>query len=363
MSESQNKGFSGMLDRIRLMDLVQVASIGQMSADLEISSATGNGLITIRSGQVVHCETGAMSGEEALRRVLSWTGGSFEFRPPQFETRQSIELSWEQLLMESILNRIEAGVDQAQSESGFSGRIFSMDFLALAELACLSLEDRVLRIHIGENEGAVFFNSAGICHAEYRRKSGESAFKEMAPAEGGTFSSDFPQGDGPVTIERPWDELLVEAKKHRDEMRAGVPGIGLTNYLQQIQRMKLIAKIRLALSGPKEARMLLAREGNKLVQLAVMANPKLSEFEVALIASSRSTDEEVFRKIASNREWMRLHQVREALVNNPKCPIPIASKVIETLGYLDWKKIAASKSVASVVSAAAKRLISKKTGS
>ena len=107
--------------------------------------------------------------------------------------------------------------------------------------------------------------------------------------------------------------------------------------------------------------MLLARDSNRMVQLAVIGNPKLSEFEVTLIAASRSTDEEVFRKIAANREWMRLHQVRTALVNNPKCPIPIASKLVETLGHQDWKRIAASRSVPSVICAMAKRLIGKKT--
>ena len=66
ISETQSKGFSGILDRVRLMDLVQVAFIGDMSADLEIHSAMGSGLINIRSGQICHCETGPTSGEEAL---------------------------------------------------------------------------------------------------------------------------------------------------------------------------------------------------------------------------------------------------------------------------------------------------------
>lgn len=358
---NQIKGFSGILDRVRLLDLVQVASIGEQSADLEIHSAMGYGLINIRSGQIGHCETGPICGEEALRRIFSWPGGHFEFKPEDNEIRQSINKTWEQLLIESILHRIEADPDSTDAENSFSGQIKGMDLLELVALACLSKADRILRVKAEGHRGAVFFNEQGICHVEYGANRGESAFSEMALAKTGTFESARPEGDGPVTIERPWDDLLVEAKRHRDENRAGAHRGGIMNFLQQVQRMKVGGKIRLALLGNKEVRMMLARDCNKIVQLAVMENPKLSEFEITLMASSRSADEEVLRKIAASREWMRLHQVRAALVNNPKCPLRIAGKLLETLGYQDWKRIAANRSVPSAIRENAKRLLSKKT--
>jgi len=360
-SGNQIKGFSGVLDRVRLIDLVQVASIGEQSADLEIHSAMGYGLINIRSGQIGHCETGPICGEEALRLIFSWPGGYFEFKPEDDEIRQSIQKTWEQLLIESILHRIEADPDSTEAENNFSGQIKGMDLLELVALACLSKADRVLRVKAEGHGGAVFFNERGIYHVEYGANRGESAFSKMALAETGTFESFRPEGDEPVTIERPWDDLLVEAKRHRDENRAGAHRGSITNFLQQVQRMKVAGKIRLAIAGNKEVRMMLARDSNKTVQLAVMDNPKLSEFEVTLMASSRSADEGVLRKIAASREWMRLHQVRAALVNNPKCPLRIAGKLLETLGHQDWKRIAANRSVASAVRANAKRLLSQKT--
>lgn len=361
ISGKQDKGFSGILDRVRLMDLVQVVSIGEKSVDLEIHSAVGGGLIKIRSGQIGHCEAGPISGEEALRQIFSWPGGYFEIKPEDDEIDQSIKKTWEQVLIESILYRLEKDPDSKDAENSFSGQIEGMDLLELVELACLSKAHRVLRIKAEGHEGAVFFDESGIRHAEYGANRGESAFSEMGLAETGAFESLRPEGDEPATIERPWEDLLVEAKRRRDENRAGAHGAGITNFLQHIQRMKVAAKIHMALSGNKEARMILARDSNRMVQLAVMNNPKLSESEIVIIASSKSTDEEVLRKIATGREWTRLHQVRSALVNNPKCPIPIASKLIETLGRQDWKRIVAGRSVPSVISAAAKRLMSKKT--
>jgi hypothetical protein len=360
-SGNQIKGFSGILDRVRLIDLIQVASVGEKSADLEIHSAMGYGLINIRSGQIAHSETGPICGEEALRRIVSWPGGHFEFKPEDGEIPQSIKKTWEQLLIESIVNRLEADPDSTVAENSFSGQIQGMDLLELVALACLSKADRVLRVKSEGCGGALFLNERGIRHAEYGANRGESAFSEMALAETGIFESILPEGDEPVTIERPWDDLLVEARRHRDENPAGAQEGGVTNFPQQVQRMKVAGKIRLALTGNKEARMMLARDSNRIVQLAVMNNPKLSEFEVTLIVSSMSTDEEVLRRIAVSREWMRLRQVRAALVNNPKCPIRIANKLIETLGHQDWKRIAANRSVASAIRANAKRLLSKKT--
>jgi hypothetical protein len=359
-SANQIKGFSGIIDRVRLMDLVQVLSIVEKSADLEIYSALGSGLMNIRSGQICHCETGPICGEEALLEILSWPGGSFEFKPEDNEIPQSIKKTWEQLLIESILHLLEENPDSTDAKNSFSGQIEGMDLLELVELACLSKADRVLRVKAEGHRGAVFFNERGICHVEYGTSRDESAFSKMALAETGTFESVRPEGDEPVTIERPWDDLLVEAKRHRDENRTGAHGGDIASFLQQVQRMKVAQKVRLALVGNKETRMILARDGNKIVQLAVMNNPKLSDFEVTLIGSSKSTDEEVFRKIAASREWMRLRQIRAALVNNPKCPIPIAGKLIETLGIQDWKRIAASRSIASIIRASAKRLMSKK---
>ena len=361
MSGKQSEGFSGMLDRVRLMDLVQVASLADMSADLEVYSAMGPGIINIRSGQVCHCETGPISGEEALWQIFSWPGGSFEFRPEQKEILQSIDKTWEQLLVESILPRLETNLESTDAETCFSGQIAGTDLLEIVQLAWLSKVDRLLTVKVEGRNGAILFDEKGVFHAAYGTYRGESAFREMALAARGTFESSSPKGDEPVTIRSSLEDLLVEANRYRDEKRAGVRGGGIPNLPQRLQRMKVTGKIHLAIRGNKETRVLLARDSNRMVQLAVLGNPKLSGFEVTLIAASRSTDDEVFRKIAANREWMQFHQVKTALVNNPKCPIPIASKVIELLGRQDWKRLAANRSVPSVICAMAKRLIAKKT--
>src|SRR5512135_1831134 len=48
------------------------------------------------------------------------------------------------------------------------------------------------------------------------------------------------------------------------------------NVMQQIQRMTMSQKIKLSMSGAKEARGLLIRESSKIIALGVLANPRIT---------------------------------------------------------------------------------------
>ncbi len=109
------------------------------------------------------------------------------------------------------------------------------------------------------------------------------------------------------------------------------------------------------MKGDKEARAVLIRDPSKIIQHAIISNPRISEGEVTMLAASRSIDEEVLRKIAGNREWMKLYQVRLALATNPKTPVPIATRLVPTLMQKDLKPLAKSKTVPSAVAQAALR--------
>ncbi|SMC20095.1 hypothetical protein SAMN02746041_00809 [Desulfacinum hydrothermale DSM 13146] len=128
----------------------------------------------------------------------------------------------------------------------------------------------------------------------------------------------------------------------------------------QIQQMTVPERIRLAMFGAKEARTLLMQDSNRVVQLAVLDNPKVTTSEVAAYANSRSVTEDVLRKIAANREWIKLYPIRLALVKNPKTPVGIAVKLVNTLLVQDLKLLSKSKAVSSVVVQAAKRKLSQK---
>lgn len=126
---------------------------------------------------------------------------------------------------------------------------------------------------------------------------------------------------------------------------------------QTVQKMSTAEKVRFASRGDKEARNLLIRDGERLVQMAVVNNPRVTESEITSIATSRNVHEEVLRKIGTSREWIKLYPVRVALVQNPKTPITIALKLMQTLMLKDLRTIAKSKNVPNAIAHAALRSI------
>jgi hypothetical protein len=119
----------------------------------------------------------------------------------------------------------------------------------------------------------------------------------------------------------------------------------VTSLYQKIQTMTVSEKLDLARKASKEARTILMRDSNKLVQLAVVNSPKITESEIIAIAANRQVTEDVLREIGMNREWLRNYQVRLALVNNPKTPLTIAMAQVTYLNQRDLGLLAKSKGV------------------
>lgn len=129
---------------------------------------------------------------------------------------------------------------------------------------------------------------------------------------------------------------------------------------QEIQDLPVPEKVKLAMGGDKEARSILIKDSNKQVQEAVLDSPRITEQEIVAISNSRNVGEELLRKIASNRDWLKNYQVRLALANNPKTPLTIGLRLIGTLMISDLKRLSKSKGVSSVLTAAANRALIKK---
>ena len=92
------------------------------------------------------------------------------------------------------------------------------------------------------------------------------------------------------------------------------------NALQKISHLDVKGRIQLALKGNKEERSLLIRDGTKVVALAVLEAPKLSDGEVEKFASQKNVLEAVLRQIPLKRRFMKNYKVVRNLVANPRTP-------------------------------------------
>lgn len=102
------EGFRGVLRKVGLQDVIQMECLARSSSVLEISNPRITGQIFIETGQIVHAEVGAVTGEEAFNQLLSLSGGQFTLKPFSEPSARSISGQWEFLLMEAARKSDEA---------------------------------------------------------------------------------------------------------------------------------------------------------------------------------------------------------------------------------------------------------------
>jgi hypothetical protein len=125
----------------------------------------------------------------------------------------------------------------------------------------------------------------------------------------------------------------------------------------KIQQMGVPERVKLALRGNKDARQILARDGNKLIRRFVLENPRITEGEIVAICHNRTADEDILRVVAERREWARNYQVKLALATNPKTPLVLALRQLPALVDRDLAALAKSRNVPQAIALAARRLV------
>jgi len=128
-----------------------------------------------------------------------------------------------------------------------------------------------------------------------------------------------------------------------------------------LSKMTVPMKIRLATLGNKFQRSVLIRDSTKLVSVAAIKSPGVTDAEAARYASNHSLSDEVIGYIANRRDWTKLYGVKLSLVMNPKTPIPAAIRFLGLLRDKDLKAVARSKGISSAVAAQAKKKLMVKT--
>lgn len=154
------------------------------------------------------------------------------------------------------------------------------------------------------------------------------------------------------TSEQIEKDLFDEKKAKADEH----------NIFKAISAMTMGQKLKLALSGNKAARELLVKDPNKLIAVAVLKNPRVTEEEVQRVTASKGTSDDLLRQISRNKEWMKSLTIRLGMLANPKTPLAISLKLLETVFEKDLQAIAKSKNIPSALASAARRRIEAKAG-
>jgi len=121
------------------------------------------------------------------------------------------------------------------------------------------------------------------------------------------------------------------------------------NTMQKINGLDVKGRIQLALKGNKEERSILIRDGTKVVALAVLEAPKLSDGEVEKYALQKNVLEAVLRQIPLKRRFMKNYVVVRNLVSNPRTPLDLGLGLMKHLLAVDLKNISTNKEISETV--------------
>ncbi len=131
--------------------------------------------------------------------------------------------------------------------------------------------------------------------------------------------------------------------------------------LQKIAKLDIKGRILLAIKGTREERSLLIRDGTKIVALAVLESPKLTDAEVERFANQRNVLEAVLRTIPMKRRFMKQYPIVRNLTFNPRTPIDVSLGLIKHLFVQDLRLLANNKEVSDTVRKLAAKMFRQKT--
>lgn len=143
--------------------------------------------------------------------------------------------------------------------------------------------------------------------------------------------------------------------------KAATPPAERGSTLQKIAALGIHGRIQLAMKGTKEERSLLIRDGTKIVALAVLESPKISDGEVEKIASQKNVLEAVLRQIPMKRRYAKNYVVIRNLVSNPRTPLDVALGLMKNLMVNDLKAISGNKEVSETIRKLALRQFKQKS--
>jgi hypothetical protein len=176
--------------------------------------------------------------------------------------------------------------------------------------------------------------------------------KEMAPAAG-----------SPVQAAAGAAGSSAAAASAKPVAEAPLKPAQRDNAVQKINRLDVKGRIQLAMKGNKEERSILIRDGTKVVALAVLDAPKLSDGEVEKFALQKNVLEAVLRQIPLKRRFMKNYIVVRNLVSNPRTPLDLGLGLMKHLLTQDLKNISANKEISETVRKLALKMYKQKLDS
>jgi hypothetical protein len=98
----KKKGFQGKVFGLQLTDIIQMNCLSRVTTALTFTKDSEKGVIYLNEGEIVHAECGEEQGTDAFYKIMSWQEGEFISNIGIVSPLQTINQSWEHLLVEAM---------------------------------------------------------------------------------------------------------------------------------------------------------------------------------------------------------------------------------------------------------------------
>lgn len=130
--------------------------------------------------------------------------------------------------------------------------------------------------------------------------------------------------------------------------------------LQRIAAMSPAQRLARAMKGTREERAILVRDPNRIVAVAVLSSPKISEAEVESIAKMANVSEDILRIIGHTRVWLKKYSIVSALAKNSKTPLGVSLTLLPRLLEREVKALSTDRNIPETLRVAARKRLSEK---
>ncbi|HEY5617138.1 MAG TPA: hypothetical protein VIK60_04295 [Vicinamibacterales bacterium] len=125
--------------------------------------------------------------------------------------------------------------------------------------------------------------------------------------------------------------------------------------LQRIAAMSPAQRLARAMKGTREERAILVRDPNRIVAVAVLSSPKVTQAEVESIAKMANVSEDILRIIGNTRAWLKNYAIVSALTKNSKTPVGVSLNLLSRLLEKDVKALSTDRNIPEPLRLAARR--------
>lgn len=166
------EGFEGSISNLSLSDVIQLQGQNRFSGSIAISYLDQEGHLFFQDGEIVHAESGSRRGEEAIRQIVAWPGGSFTIQPNVRSLGRTIHKRLDHLLLDA-----HQWLDESRRASNAEGLQLDVSIPAAKEVGRMTIAQKVRAIP-GVSD-ALLMDQDGTVFTEDGRSSDALAAKSI----------------------------------------------------------------------------------------------------------------------------------------------------------------------------------------